>query len=169
MVFIQSVFGVSCCLVAILMQSSCQGDSYWVKLSGAVTITGQWIELQPKTPLKADKTYQYVLLDLEPPFKDDWNSEGRGPDKGAGILMPDGEAINPEIEVLDQNGNVFNLIYHGATGGPFLTSSEAPKYGYPKLAEFPRDRMYKTVRIRSRRPINVKAIYWFNDSSKDWP
>ncbi len=164
--FILRISSVFCFALLIMIQNSCL-DSYWVKLSGNLTISDQWIELQPQTPLKADKTFQWVVLDLELPFKDDWNSEGRGPDKGAGILMPDGEVINPEIEVIDQYGNSFKLVYHGATGA--FGSSEAPFYGYPKIDEFPRDRQYKTVRIRSRRPIRVKAIYWFCDSSKDWP
>ena len=141
-------------------------DSYWVKLSGALTISDQWIELQPQKPLKADKDLHYVVLDLEPPFTDDLLNKGQGPDKGRGVLMPDGEVINPEIEIFDEYGNSFKLTYHGSTGA--FRSNQDTAYAYPK-DEFPRDRVYKRVRIRSRRPIKVKAIYWFCDSSKDWP
>jgi len=154
------------CIVVTTMQVSCRRDSYWVRLSGALTIGDQWTELQAATPLKADKTYQYVVLDLEPPFKDDMLKEGRGPDKGLGILMPDGEVINPEIEIIDQYGKSFKLVYAGSTGA-FLSSQDT-KYAYPKVDEFPRDRLYKRIRIRSHLPIKVKGIYWFCDSSKDW-
>ncbi len=160
------IFGILCCLVVTTMQFSCLRDSYWVKLSGPLTIDDQWIELQAKTPLKADKTFQYVVLELEPPFKFDLLSDGRGPDKGKGILMPDGEVINPEIEVIDQNGNSFRLIYAGGTGA--FRSSDDTKYGYPYPNELPRDRFYSRIRIRSHLPIKVKTIYWFCDSSKDW-
>ena len=160
------IFGILCCLVVTTMQFSCLRDSYWVKLSGAVTITDQWIELQSQKPLRADKDLQYVVLDLEPPFKDDMLKEGRGPDKGLGILMPDGEVINPEVEIIDEYGNSFRLVYAGSTGA--FRSNQDTKYAYPKVDEFPRDRLYQKVRIRSRLPIKVTAIYWFCDSSKDW-
>ncbi len=160
------IFGILCCLVVTTMQFSCLRDSYWVRLSGALTIGDQWTEMQAQTPLKADKTFQYVVLELEPPFKFDLLSEGSGPNKGKGILIPGGEVINPEIEIIDQDGNSFRLIYAGGTGA-FLSSDDT-KYGYPYPGELPRDRSYKTVRIRSPHQIKVKAIYWFCDSSKDW-
>jgi hypothetical protein len=151
------------CAGAMLMPFSCQQpDSYEIKISGPITIGDEWIELHPEAPLKAEKTYQYVYLDLEPPFKDDLYQEGKEPNKGKGILMPDGEVINPQIEVIDQNGNTFHLVYGGSIGFK-------PMYKAPSPNELPRDREYKTVRIRSPRPIKVKAIFWFCDSSKDWP
>jgi hypothetical protein len=52
-----------------------------------------------------------IRSDLEPPFKDDFYAEGNGPNKGAGILMPERDVINPEIQLVDQYGNVFDLVY----------------------------------------------------------
>src|SRR6266487_5580698 len=147
-------------VAALLMHSSCIRFSYDVKLSGPVEITDQWVEFRAKLPLKADKTFQWILLDLAAPFKDDMYSEGKGPLKGKGILMPEGDVINPDLEVIDQYGNAFQLIYAGSRGGPI--------YGYPYPNELPRDREYKSVRIRSPKPITCKAIYWYCESSKDW-
>ena len=145
------------------MPFSCQQvDSYEIKISGPVTIGDEWIELHPERPLKAEKTFQWVYLDLELPFRDDLYKDGKEPNKGKGILMPDGEVINPDIEVIDQYGNKFTLVWRGGIG-------LSPKYGLPYPNELPRDREYKTVRIRSPRPIKAKAIFWFCDSSKDWP
>jgi len=76
--------------------------------------------LSPGVPPKADKTYQWVLLTLEPPFEYDGADEGAGPERRKGILMPDGQTINPEIEVVDQFGNTFKFIYRGARGGADL-------------------------------------------------
>lgn len=157
---LQKLLIVLLCGVAMLMEPSCLRDSYRVKLSGAVTLGDQWVEFRPKSPLKADKTFQWVLLDLEDPFKVDFYGEGKGPLKGKGILMPEGDVINPDVEVVDENGNTFTLVYGGSKGGPI--------YGHPYPGELPRDREYKSVRIRSPRPIKCKAIYWFCDSSKDW-
>jgi hypothetical protein len=157
--FIQKIFGTLCCALAI-MYPACQQDSYSVKISGPVTLGESWVELHPEPYLKPDKNIPQVVLDLEEPFKDDKYSEGKGPNVGKGILMPDGDVINPEIELVDQYGNVFNLIYGGSSGG-------APVYLYPNN-KLPRDREYKMVRLRSPRPIKCKAIYWFCESTKDW-
>src|SRR2546423_1448719 len=148
--------------VVMLTQSTCHSDSYRVKLSGPMTIGNEWVELHPESPLKAENDLQMVLLDLEAPFKDDLYKEGKGANKGAGILTPDGEVINPEIEVVDQYGNKFNLVYAGAR-------EDAPAYDLPYPNKWPRDREYKTIRIRSPRPVKCKAIYWFCESTKDWP
>jgi hypothetical protein len=150
------------CAGALLMPFCQQADSYEVKISGPISIGEDWIEFHPLSPLKAEKTYQYVYLDLEPPLKDDLYQEGKEPNKGKGILMPDGEVINPKIEVIDQSGNKFDFVYSGSIG-------LKPTYKVPSPNELPRDREYKTVRIRSPRPIKVKAIFWFCDSKKDWP
>ena len=61
-----------------------------IKLSGPVRIGGEWIELKPEESLRAEKTFQNVVLELEPPLKYDLMKEGNGPEAGKGILMPDG-------------------------------------------------------------------------------
>jgi hypothetical protein len=155
--FLTALFGIA----VVLTHSSCLRDSYYVKVSGPVTLNESWIELQPQPPLKVDKDSQMILLDLESPFKYDFYKEGREPNAGSGILMPDGEVINPEIEVIDQYGNRFNLVWSGAR------ETFKPIYNLPYSDKWPQDREYKIVRIRSPRPIKCKAIYWFSESNKD--
>lgn len=142
------------------MGTYCQRDSYWVKLSGPVTVGEEWVELRPQPLLKAEKDSQFIVLDLEPPFKDDIYKEGRGTDSGKGVLMPDGVVINPEIEVIDQDNNTFNLVWAGTRRG-------APAYDLKYPNKWPQDREYKAVRIRSLRPIKFKAIHWYCESMKD--
>lgn len=161
MIVFYKALSVLLCAAVMLMQPSCLRDSYEVNLSGPTTIGDQWIELKPEASLRADKDSQMVVLDLEPPFKYDFYKVGKGPNAGQGILMPDGEVINPEIEIIDQYGNSFNLIWRGAR----KTFSPVYSLSYPN--KFPRDREYKEVRIRSSRPINLKAIYWTCESNKD--
>lgn len=146
--------------ILLLMAPSCNKDSYSVKLAGSTTIGEEWTVLQPTSPLKAEKTFQWVLLDLEPPLKDDMYNEGKGPLSGKGILMPDRSVVNPEIYVIDQSGNEFSLVYGGSKGGPIYGSS------WPN--QLPRDREYKLVKLRSATPIKCKGIYWYLESSKDW-
>ena len=151
------------CVLLLSIQSSCLRDSYCVKLSDQVTIDNEWIELQSKPPLKAEKTFQFIVLELEPPLTCDIFGKGNGPNKGQGILMPNGDVINPDVEIIDQNGNRYNLIWRGAKGG-----FSSPAYSLPYPGDFPRDEEYKVVRIRSSKPIRCKAIYWYCDSLKNW-
>ena len=145
-----------------LMELSCQRRSYEVKLSGPITIAEQWVELEPKAPLKVDQDLQMVVLELEAPFKYDFYKEGRGANKGQGILMPDGEVINPEIEIVDSSGKKFSLVYSGAR------QTFSPVYDLPYPNKWPPHAEYKSIRIRSDRPIKCKAIYWLSESSQDW-
>jgi hypothetical protein len=158
--FLQQMTGVFLCVLLMFTEVACLRDSYSIKLSGPVTIGNEWVEFAPKQLLKADKDLQWVLLDLAPPFEDN-SRAGPGPGAEGGIRMPDGEVINPEIEVIDQYGNSFKLNWGGTRHG-------WPAYDLPYPQKLPRDREYKTVRIRSPRPIKFKAIYWFCDSVKDW-
>ena len=158
--FLRVILAFFCCVITLVMVS-CR-DSYWIKLSGPLTVSNEWIELRPQTPLRAEKTLQWVQLELEPPFKEDFDNEGKGPSKGKGILMPDGDVINPEIEVIDEHGNAFSLVYGGGSG------IQLPNYDVQYPSKLPQDRGYKMVRIRSPRPIKCKAIFWYCESSKDW-
>jgi hypothetical protein len=155
-------FGVLLCAGVMIMQPSCIRNSYEVKISGPITISEQWIELEPKSPLKVDQDLQMVVLELEAPFKYDFYEEGRGANKGQGILMPDGEVINPEIEIVDSSGQKFSLVYSGAR------QTFSPVYDLPYPNKWPPHAEYKSIRIRSDRPIKCKAIYWLCESSKDW-
>ena len=112
---IQRTLPVFFFVVAVLFEGACMRDSYWVKLSGPSTIGSEWIEFRPETPLKADKDIQWVLLDLEPPFKE---NSALDPGTKGGILVPDGEVINPEIQVVDEHGNAFELIWSGTRSTP---------------------------------------------------
>jgi hypothetical protein len=157
----KQILAVCFLFTTLLSEVSCLRHSYEIKLSGPVDIGDQWVELRGDSPLKAEQDYQWVRLDLEQPLKDDTYNEGRGQNKGKGILMPDGDVINPEIELVDDHGSIYKLLYHGSRFG-------GPVYGLSNANALPRDRQYNMVRIRSTRPIKCKAVYWFCESSKDW-
>jgi hypothetical protein len=163
----KSYLAVMVCLTALLTQPSCLRDSYSVKLSGPVTLDEKWVEFNPEPFLKPDKDWQEVGLELEQPYNLDFFDEGVGPNKGKGILMPDRDVINPEIEVVDQNGNAFKLVYTGAVRVGGDGKGGIITYANPYPVKFPRDREYKTVRIKSPRPIKCKAVYWLCQSAKD--
>jgi hypothetical protein len=194
MTIIRNFFAASFCMALLFTQFSCRKDSstvtnskqveavqpspdlppqppfhsYEVRISGPVTLGDTWVEFHPEPYLKPDNDWQEVGLELERPFNTDFFDKGKGPNKGKGILMPDGDVINPEIEVVDQNGNVFALVWVGAFV-PGNGKGGTARYDRPYPQKFPRDREYKAVRIRSSRTIKCKAIYWFSQSVKDMP
>jgi hypothetical protein len=155
------IFALCLIVTFICSEASCMRHSVHIKLSGPVELGPQLIELRGESPLKADKDLQWVQLELEDPFKDDIYQEGRGPDKGKGILLPNGDITNPEIEVVDERGTVYKLVHQGSRSG-------APVYGAVDALSLPKDRRYTVVRLRSSIPIKCKAIYWFSESGKDW-
>lgn len=167
MIIIRNVLTHLVCAAVLITQPACLRDSYNVKISGPLTLDETWIELKPEPYLKPDKDWQEIGLELEPPFNLDFFKEGSGPDKGKGILLPDGDVINPEIEVIDLDGNVFKLVYSGAVGVGGNGKGGKVTYANPYPQQFPRDREYKMVRIRSSKPIKCRAIYWLCQSAKD--
>lgn len=160
-IFVYKVLAVLSCLTVMLMQPSCFRDSYEVEVAGPTEITDQWLEIQPKQHFKSDKDYHLIVLDLEPPFKYDLYREGKEPNKGQGILTPEGDVINPQLQVIDQTGKAYDLVYAGARRNFW------PAYGLPSPNKWPTDREYTSIRIRSPRRIKCKAIYWFAESNKD--
>jgi hypothetical protein len=74
----------------------------------------QWPEIHPEHSFAAQNDSQSLVLELEPPFSYDFYREGKAPNAGKGILMPDKEVINPEIQIVDEQGNSFDLVYSGA-------------------------------------------------------
>jgi len=154
-------------LFALLAHTSCLQDSYSVKLSGPLTVESDWIELRPQTPLRAEKDVQDVILILTTEFDLKFDKYETGANS-RGIVLPAGELINPEVQVIDQYGNSFALVLSGSKPVGRWAISHGPTYSLPSPNHLPRDRVYSTVRIRSSQPVKLKAIYWFCDSVKDW-
>lgn len=114
------------------------------EIKGQVTISSYWLEITPDKPLKPERDVEEVELSLEPPFIGDFESHK--------VRLPDGSLVLPEVQLIDQNGNTFNMKYRGFNGRMNIYFSN--------FDELPKDREYRTVRIRSEKPINCKKIYW---------
>lgn len=157
----------ACILVALfslLIQNSCLFHSYSIKVSGAITINENWSDIELKNPITQDKDPQYVYgqflqLVLEEPYKNDIYIDGKGPNRGGGILMPDGDVINPDIEMIDEKGNKYPLKYAGAR------RTFQPIYKFQ--GGMPSDVRFVRVQLKSAKPIKCKSIYWVCESYKD--
>lgn len=97
------------------------------ELIGPVTLGPEWLEIEPKPPLKPSHTIQSIAIVREDPF-----------------------APDPEIQLVDQYGSLYYLTDRGSdyAGATFT------------VLRLPRDRDYKTVRIRSATPIRCLKVVW---------
>ena len=103
--------------------------------------------------MKPSRQNQYVVLDATPPFVVD--------EKTRGIRLPDGSIVTPEVQIVDQNGKIFNLT----SWTLFSTTSGVWRRGF-YLPALPQGRKYRTVRIRSERPITISKITWLCHTGK---
>lgn len=118
------------------------------EISGAVTITAEWLEIRPEDPLRPEREIHQVVLDVEKPVTAQTNSWG--------LVLPDGSVVTPEVQLIDESSNVYSL-----TEPSFNTNSSTglTLRGF-SLRNLPKDRLYTKVRVRSSKPIRVSRILW---------
>lgn len=107
------------------------------------TLTPGWAELTLETPLKPERDVQAVMLHLEEPYEADLELNG--------VRMPDGSLVKPEVQLVDTAGNTYSLKYYGLFGRKLIIFT---------LRDQLIGREYRTVRVRSDKPIRCKKIFW---------
>jgi len=120
------------------------------------TISADWLEIESDGRIIARKDLQFISLLLEPSYKLDPYSNA--------IVTPDGRKINPEIMLIDTDGNEFHLTY---IKGRIGEAGEQASYGYKP--DFPLKTRFSRVKIRSEIPIKTKAILWSGYDIRDQP
>ena len=68
-----------------------------------------------------------------------------------GVIMPDGSRVKPEAQLVDLAGNTYDLEYYGLFGQKLIIFT---------LRHQLMGREYRTVRVRSEKPIHLKKIFW---------
>jgi len=120
-------------------------------IAGATAITSQWLEIEPVPALKPAGKQSLVILELEGDYTPDFQSQM--------LRFPDGSLGMPEVQLLDQQGNVFPLhflmVHHRDRTGSNVMGGAG--FGAPEL---PTDRSYGKVRVRSDKPMKCSKIIW---------
>lgn len=143
------VVGLVCLISATFFGLSKIGEIYRLfnpyldqEISGPTTISSEWREIVPRQPIRVERQIQYMTLDVADPFEpvyDKWS-----------LRLGDGSVVKPEVQLVDENGNVYNL-----------TSPALDNKGIAfRNSDLPKDRVYRSVRIRSDKPIRLTRIYW---------
>jgi hypothetical protein len=141
-----SGFGLVVALIAYQFLKSPYLDR---EIADSVTASSEWVEITPKEPLQSQRQIQQIILYLEKPIKKDENSWK--------IVLADGSAVMPEVQLVDQHGNRFDL-----TDPVFIYPAALPSYmlrGFG-IQDLPRDRVYPKVRIRSDKPFQISKVVW---------
>jgi hypothetical protein len=115
------------------------------EIAGATTSSSDWLEIKANPRLKASKESQYLVLDVATPFELE--------DRAWGVRMLDGSIVTPEVQLIDEYGNTFNLDEPSM----FSPTSHFTQRGFSMRA-LPRDRVYRAVRIRSDKPIQYSRV-----------
>ena len=120
-------------------------------IASSIAITSQWSEIKPTPPLKTSGTTALVILELEGDYTPDFQSQM--------LRFPDGTLGMPEVQLVDEHGNVFPLrflmVHHrDRSGSPVMGGAG---FGAPDL---PADAGYSQVRVRSAKPMNCSKVIW---------
>lgn len=125
------------------------------KIAGPTTISNEWVEVTPNEKLAPKGDYQEVALGLAAPYIVPISDR-----PSAGVRMPDGSNVVPEVEIIDMQGNKFSLKISGTRGEILL------EY---RLRGDQVGREYRTVRIRAEREIQLSSVYWTGFIVKNMP
>lgn len=133
------------------------------EISGSVTIGSEWTEIVPPVPLKPYATLQEVVLRF-----DDYDRKNFTDNLQGEILnLADGRKTKIEAFLFDDKGESYELqiMGTGGEGGGFTLSRKMipdiangnPNYKY---LNFPTDRTYVKLKLRSEIPIKCDKIEW---------
>ncbi len=133
-------------------------------ISGAVEVGGEWLEITPPAPLKSVKVRQNVHVEISGLKSwDDGKQKVIVPEDGKIVTFADGRRGKIEARLFDDKGDSYELAIYGLSGGINLSRKRPPRSpDEPPTLEpdFPRDRVYTKLRVRSDVPFRSEKIEW---------
>lgn len=122
-------------------------------VSGQMTLTPEWVSITPPKPLRPAKQSQEIVLDVDP-------AEGLVRDNSnlKQIRLASGTVVRPEVQIVDQHGNVFTADWVVRYPTPSrYEHGVSVQFNEPDL---PQDRDYTEVRVKSDKPLKLFRIVW---------
>lgn len=118
-------------------------------LAGPTTITAEWLEITPKSPLRISRQRHLLSLDLDKSI--------RTGTRDAGLKLPDDSIVRPQVELISDDGKTYEL------NKPSLFDSKTRgTLAYFTSYDLTDDKTYVKVRIRSDKPFRCNRIFWRN-------
>jgi hypothetical protein len=125
-----------------------------------ILITSDWTEILPQQPLKIKKRFQRISMRIlcEQNLDQEENI----------WFLEDGTVINPQVEIVDEFGNTYEL--EGGQAGVIPKNSEiivASSLGFScKSGGLPENRTYTKIRVRNNQTFLCPKIIWLNYEMK---
>jgi len=120
-------------------------------IAGSTTISSEWLEIKPTPVLKPSGKTSLVILELEGDYTPDFQAKM--------LRFPDGALGMPDVQLVDEQGNVFPLhflmVHHRDRTGSSVMGGAG--FGAPDL---PADRSYSKLRVKSDRPMQCSRVIW---------
>ncbi len=117
-----------------------------------VLVSSEWTEITPSSSMKADRQIQAVVFIID-------GYRHNVSDNKWQIKLLDETVVKPEVQIFDENGNVYDLHDSGRSNNDINFTPESS-------AEFPEDRSYTKIRIRSDKSFKVSKVIWRNRNLK---
>jgi hypothetical protein len=137
--------------LALFLVAAYYGLNAWVKhalkpldqvIARNLVVTDNWLELATEKPATPPYHTQKLFLSIRG-YKFNWEK------KELGIKLPDGTIINPEIQIEDKSGNLYDTK-GGTRSGNLI--------GFSGKTDSEKQRVI--VRIRSDKPFECSSIGW---------
>ena len=128
-----------------------------VVLAKDIIITPEPIEIIGNNLLKVNKEEQFVAIVLESNYTS-WHHA---------IRNAEGEFINVEIKLIDEEGNEFPLHLESFRS-PSINNDLVPEFGYLKgYNTLPMGKVFKKVVLRSDKTLKIKSVFWSGYNPED--
>lgn len=107
-------------------------------------LTPDWTSVALTVPVRVERKHQEVLIKFTKPFKYDQNT--------AKLQQADGSVNNVEVQLVDENGQVYPLSHQRLLGNYLIFS---------RPEGLPANTSFRDIRIRSERPVQCAKILWW--------
>ena len=124
------------------------------EVASDLDISGDWVELTPRPPLKATRHTQHLTVLVDGYHRNPGDHPFR-------LHLPDGTTANLEVEIVEVGGESFRLrptVY--ASGGVGYTRSRAARPRQPGGTS------YTKVRMRCDKPFRASKVIWVDMNLK---
>jgi len=118
------------------------------KVAGPVTLSPQWLEIEPKEPLRIERKDQYIVFEIAEPLTT--------PNPSLEPTSDDGSIVTFEVQLVDQNGNRYDLTEPAGDGRAEVWRG----MGMDKHRSLPARVVFRTVRVRSNKTLKCSSILW---------
>jgi hypothetical protein len=151
------IFGIFMVVLGLFEYAMYRLKPVWDVVAVDIDVTQEWQDFSPAKPLRIRRQTQRVDLNIVG-YKFDLGEQL--PWK---VTLQDGTVVNPEVQVIDEYGNTFEMQDSTRVGD---TVGLTPARRTEGATTFPNDRTYTKVRIRSDVPFRCSSIVWTNKDLK---